>query len=203
VEANGAVLSAGIENSFIHEKLTPYTEYVYRVRARSEAGAGNWSGEVRVFTLIGVPQNIKTFSSGNSTKLVWDEEIGPEAEYIHSELMPNTTHIYRIRARKADNAGDWSEPIFADTLLASIADIKAVSTNTTISLNWTTIGDAESYDVEANGNITAGILEPKYKLEGLLPNTPHTFKIMARSETNTSDWSTLITKYCCNILGCS
>jgi len=28
-----------------------------------------------------------------------------------------------------------------------------------------------------------------------LPNTPHTFKIMARSETNTSDWSTLITKY--------
>jgi len=211
VEANGAVLSAGIENSFIHEKLTPYTEYVYRVRARSEAGAGNWSGEVRVFTLIGVPQNIKTFSSGNSTKLVWDEvygiteheieadgslvEIGPEAEYIHSELMPNTTHIYRIRARKADNAGDWSEPIFADTLLASIADIKAVSTNTTISLNWTTIGDAESYDVEANGNITAGILEPKYKLEGLLPNTPHTFKIMARSETNTSDWSTLITKY--------
>jgi hypothetical protein len=211
IEADGVVWSVGIDTSYLNENLTPNTGHIYRVRAKSEAGAGNWSVEVKAFTLFGMPQNIKTFSSGNSIKTVWDEvygvtgyeieadgnliDIGPDTKYIHSNLMSNTTHIYRIRAIKDTSAGDWSERTFATTLLASITDIKAVSTSTAITFSWTPIGDAESYDVEADGNIATGILEPEYKAEGLIPNTPHTFRVMAKSESNTSDWSELLTKY--------
>lgn len=211
IEADGIILSAGIDAAFLNENLTPNTEHIYRVRAKSEAGLGKWSVEARAFTLFGMPQNIRTFASGNSIKTVWDQvygvtgyeveadgslfEIGPDTEFIHSELMPNTTHIYRIRAKKEAAAGDWSERTITATLLASIADIQAVSAGTTITFNWTPIGDAESYDVEVDGIIVTGILEPIYKVEGLLPNTPHTFRVMAKSETNASGWSELITKY--------
>lgn len=210
IEADG-IIATVTDSKYLHEMLTPNTEHIYKVRAKSEAGPGNWSEEARAFTLLGMPANIKTFSGSDNIQLVWDEvygstgyeieadgsmfEIGAETKYIHSALMPNTTHIYRIRANKDGIAGDWSERTTAVTLLAAISDIKAVSTNTAITLTWTPIGDAESYDVEADGKVITGILEPAYKIEGLAPNTPHTFRVMAKSETNTSDWSELITKY--------
>ncbi|MEA4822114.1 MAG: fibronectin type III domain-containing protein, partial [Erysipelotrichales bacterium] len=211
IEADGIIVSLGIDTSYLHGDLSSNTEHVYRVRARNEAGAGKWSAEAKAFTLLGVPQNIRTFSGSSSIRMVWNEvygvtgyeieadgsliEIGQDTEYIHSGLMPNTTHIYRIRAKAGEAAGDWSERVTADTLLASIADIKAVSSNTSISLSWTPVGDAESYDLEADGSVIAGIPEPAYIIEGLLPNTPHSFRVMAKSETNISDWSGSITKY--------
>nr|HPL54888.1 fibronectin type III domain-containing protein [Bacillota bacterium] len=103
--------------------------------------------------------------------------------------------IYRGRAKAGETAGDWSERVAATALLASIADIKAVSANTSISISWSPIRDAESYDIEADGIVMEGILEPAYVIEGLTPNTPHTFRVMAKSEANKSDWSELITKH--------
>lgn len=211
LEADGMVLAAVTDSSYLCENMVPNTEHVYRVRAKSEAGLGDWSDEARAFTLIAVPQNIRTFSSRDNIRLVWDGAygvtgyeieadgnlmtIGPDEEYVHSGLMPNTTHIYRIRARMNETAGDWSEHIAATTLLASIANVKAVSTNTAISLSWTPVGDAASYDIEVDGNIVTGLLVPAYKAEGFVPNTSHTFRVMAKSDGNTSDWSDLLTKY--------
>lgn len=211
VEADGAVLAVVADNSYLCENIAPNTEHVYRVRAKSEAGAGNWSDEARTFTSVAVPQNITTFSSRDNIRLVWEEvygvtgyeieadgnliTIGTDGEYVHSGLMPNTTHIYRIRARMNETAGDWSEHTAATTLLASIAEVKAVSANTAISLSWTPVGDASGYNVEVDGNVVTGIPEPAYKAEGFIPNTPHTFRIMAKSENNMSDWSDLLTKY--------
>lgn len=211
VEADGIVIAAVAENKYLHENLTPNKEHIYKVRARSEAGAGKWSEEARAFTLLGVPSNIKYTATSTAITLTWDEadgvdayeieadgaifEKGLEIKYEHTSLMPNTIHLYRIRAKKAGATGAWSEYATAKTLLASVAEIKAVSTNTAIAFTWTPVGDAESYDVEADGNIVSGIIEPAYKLEGLVPNTPHTFKVMAKSAANTSDWSAVIIKY--------
>lgn len=211
IEADGIILSAGTDTTYLNDNLPSNTEHIYRVRAKSEAGAGNWSGEVKAFTLISIPQNIRTFPGSSSIRLVWDKvdgvtgyeieadgsliDVDADSEYIHSGLMPNTTHIYRVRAKSGNSAGDWSKCVIATTLLASISDIEAVSTSTTITFSWTPIGDAESYKVCADGRTITGILEPVYTVEGLKPNTPHTFKVIANSETNRSDWSKLITKY--------
>lgn len=211
IEADGTVIAVVTDSKYLHEMLTPNTEHVYKIRAKSEAGAGNWSEAASAFTLLGMPENIKFEATSTGLTVAWDavdgvtayeieadgtiSETGMETKYEHTALMPNTVHLYRVRAKKADAAGDWSELVTANTLLASVVEIKAVSSDTSIALTWTPIGDAESYDVEVDGSLITGILEPAHKVEGLLSNTPHTFRVMAKSETNASAWSELLTKY--------
>ena len=76
------------ETSYTQTGLTPNTEYQYRVRAKNEAGPGEWSEQNSIMTkesVPGIPTNIQTAITSNEITLSWDET--PYAESYDIEIM--------------------------------------------------------------------------------------------------------------------
>ena len=76
------------ETSYTQTGLKPNTEYQYRVRAKNEAGPGEWSEQNSIMTkesVPGVPTNIQTAVTSNEITLSWDET--PYAESYDIEIM--------------------------------------------------------------------------------------------------------------------
>ena len=76
------------ETSYIQTGLTPNTEYQYRVRAKNEAGVGDWSDQNSIMTkesVPGIPTNIQTAVTSNEITLSWNET--PYAESYDIEIM--------------------------------------------------------------------------------------------------------------------
>ncbi|KFM66966.1 Phosphotidylinositol phosphatase PTPRQ, partial [Stegodyphus mimosarum] len=74
---------------FVIDDLQPFTDYIIRIRATTEAGDGPWSSEHQTQTGIGVPwppQNVRSKEKTNCTiHLVWEEPqptTGPILSYI-------------------------------------------------------------------------------------------------------------------------
>ncbi|MDP4092956.1 MAG: fibronectin type III domain-containing protein, partial [Bacillota bacterium] len=64
-------------------------------------------------------------------------------------------------------------------------------TGTSITLNWTAVTGATSYDISIDGVVYSNITNTNtYTTNGLTPNTQHTFKIRAKNYSQISDWST-------------
>lgn len=211
IEADGVLFNCGYDVTFIHEGQTSNTVHKYKVRAKNEEGFGKWSEELTLSTLVGVPKNLKTARSSTLITVSWDPMEGVtgyevEADGIiinagtnpslqHKDLVPNTTHIYRVRAMVGEQPGEWSSPVTAVTLLATVNEIEATSTDNSITINWASVGDAEVYDVELNGEITADLIGTTHTFEKLAPNTEYTIRVKARNDNNTSAWSEPIIKF--------
>lgn len=84
-------------------------------------------------------------------------------------LSPNTDYEIRVRAKKGTNIGEWSDSVTVKTLLMTLV-ITNVPSDTEVTLNWTEIPGATSYEVEADGVVvTASGLS--YKHTGLASGT--------------------------------
>lgn len=209
IEVDGQVMDNGLNTTFIHSGLVPNTEHTYRVRARSGAGAGEWSEAITKITLFGIPTNLTATSTSTNITLSWDEVPGATAyevfvdgevidnglttTYIHDGLEPNTWHTYRVRARSGDYASDWSDGITWATLVGIPTNITAEATSTMITIKWDEVIGSTGYDIEVDGEVIDNGASITYIHGGLLPNTVHTYKVRAKNENGTSDWSSKLT----------
>ncbi|MFD1463845.1 hypothetical protein ACFQ5D_21360, partial [Paenibacillus farraposensis] len=71
---------------------------------------------------------------------------------------------------------------------------KATSTTSAITLSWEPIAGAGSYEVEADGVIQPAVTETSFTHSGLSAGTSHKYRVRAKTDKNTSDWSTLQTQ---------
>ncbi len=205
IEVDGQVIDNGLNTIFIHSRLTPNTEHTYRVRARSGAGAGAWSETITKVTSFGIPSNLEATATSTNITLIWDEvpgatsyevfvngeviDNGLSTTYIHDGLEPNTWHTYRVRAKSGDFAGDWSDGITLATLVGIPTNVTTEVTSTMITISWDSVIGATGYDIEVDGLIIDSGESTTYIHGGLLPNTVHSYRVRAKNDNGTSDWS--------------
>ncbi len=219
IEVDGLQVGNGPKTSYTHTSLTPGTSHTYRVKGVNAGGKSDWSNAVTVVTLLDstpVPTNVKATPAKNQITLSWDPVNGASGyevevngvridnnmntSYTHNSLQPGTEHTYRVRAKKSSTISDWSAMLVIATLTDGFgvpANIKANAEDTSVSLSWDAVTDAVGYDVEIDGiaidnGADTSCVHISIKND-LGINANHTYRVRARSASETSEWSELLT----------
>ncbi|OPX44321.1 fibronectin type III domain protein [Ruminiclostridium hungatei] len=155
---------------------------------------------------LSAPVISKTDSSAESITIAWNPIKGAEKyeieadgittsssalSFTHSKLQQNTRHTYRVRSRDGENISEWSLPIKVSTkkALPEIpGNITAAAIGTSIAVSWGKVANALNYEIEADGSIKT-VSGTAYTMQGLKPDTLHTFRIRAVGFSGTSNWS--------------
>jgi hypothetical protein len=211
VEVDGIVQDNGSSRTYTHYGLEPESTHTYRVRAKNSGGYSDWSDYIQVTTLPNPPappDQISTLITKNSIQIEWEPNIkadryeievdgfiynnGTSTKYLHDNLVPLTTHQYRIRGVNAGGTGEWSpvfsvtthpyEPYTPENLLAS-------SDRNSVTLTWYMAAYASSYEIEIDGATIVEVEELYYVHGELLPGTYHTYRVRSKNITGVSEWT--------------
>lgn len=212
IEVDGQIINNSTSTTYTHSGLIPETPHTYRVRAMNAGGAGNWSPLIQKNTLPDpppTPSNVQATPLQTTITVVWDSaaratayeleldgtvrDVGLTTSYTHTELTPETTHSYRVRAKNIGGISDWSAPITLATLpyppevpTSLTADV----TNRSVVIHWTAPARAVDYEVEADGLILDNGSSTSYQHESLEPLSGHTYRVRAKNAGGKGVWST-------------
>ncbi len=193
--------------SFIHVGLAANTTHTYKVRAiyeNNQAIVSDWSQPIEVSTLLNAPENINTKVLSNSVELTWDSVAGAtayeveadgsvvevtSATYIHRDINPNSTHVYRVRAKKGSLLGEWSNKVTVTTTLGIPGNVSALSSVSTITVKWDAVAEATAYDLMADDVLAENITATSYVHKDLQGGTVHKYKVRARNGNVSGPWS--------------
>lgn len=156
LEVDGSLVSDITGTSYIHNGLSPKTQHTYKVRAKTTSETGNWSKLITVSTLPVMPQtptNINSSSTTTSVTITWDSvsnatgydieadgvliDKGDGTSYLHSSLLPDTQHTYRVRSKNISGTSEWSQPITVSTKSSTSTYTINCETNDIFSLMFT------------------------------------------------------------------
>ncbi|MCT4566050.1 MAG: fibronectin type III domain-containing protein [Maledivibacter sp.] len=216
IEADGNIIDNGINCIYTHSVLTPDTEHTYRVRSHKAGSYSDWSSPIKVRTskdIFTAPSNIRSSATDTSIMISWEGVTGAdgydvEADgvivdnglntcFTHKGLMPNTSHIYRIRARQGDTTSDWSSAInivnISTYALATPKNLRATATETKIVASWDMVTNADSYDIKINNGPIENITDTTYTISGLVPGTQKKIMVRAVNAKGTSAYTVPIT----------
>lgn len=194
---------------FVHDKLQPNQTHAYRIRSGNDGGVSDWSEELRVTTLPATPANVQVEAAANQMIVKWDPvegAAGYEIEvdgvihqadmdhiFIHTGLVSNTDHSYRVRALNGTIASEWSTLITKTTLSSIPVNVAAVAKTNEIVLTWDPVIGAIGYDVEVDGVVIDNRLELQYTHSDLEPSSSHTYRVRARNIGGIGQWSEVVT----------
>lgn len=119
--------------------------------------------------------------------------------YAHKDLLGNSSHTYSVQAVTSKGVSPWSDEVKATTNKTIATEkpttpmnLKAEGISTSIiKLDWNKVDNAISYEVEVDGKIVE-IKETTYSDGGLQPNTEHSYRVRAKNNVGTSDWTSLV-----------
>ena len=200
-------LLTDVKSPFLYQNAQPGTEYFVTIRAKNSGGIGRWCNNQSIWTIPDVPENIITVPTSDSVRISWDPvtgatgydievygsavDAGAQEWYTHIGLNSNNQQIYRVRAKNSSGNGDWSSYVAETTLPGVPSYIRTEANDSEITVCWDAMPGALTYDIEIDGNIINGLVEPKYEHKQLQPNTIHSYRLRSIGLNGTSDWSHL------------
>lgn len=209
---DGELIDVGTVTSYVHRELSPYSWHAYRVRARSGAHIGSWSETLTQATLLGTPTIVKLDGTSSQITVQWDEvegatgyeieadgaivDVGSSTVYVHRNLIPNTSHTYRVRANNGSaisNWSSWSKTVTKSTPPAAPQNLRAMAGTESMTLMWDASPGSSSYELEIDNRKVGGVVGTSYIHPGLKPNTMHNYRIRATNASGNSPWSDWIT----------
>lgn len=132
IEIDGSVVNVGKCSVYIHNNLNANEQHTYRIRAKNSLGESDWSQLIIISTLDALETPVITAKcKDTSIELNWDEVIGAtgyeleidgissiitDSQYVHSDLLPVSSHSYRIRTLGNGGISEWSEILQCSTL---------------------------------------------------------------------------------------
>ncbi|MBP2000772.1 alpha-tubulin suppressor-like RCC1 family protein [Paenibacillus shirakamiensis] len=214
IEADGiVVIKNSMSNASEIAGLEPGSTHQYRVRGVNEVGSGDWSSPISCTTFfMSTPSKITDNVQDVSIELNWSPvlaAVGYDVEvdgqirsiigstYKQEGLTPETTHVYRIRAKGVAGISGWSLPITLTTLpLKPIppTHVNAVAGKDYVTVTWEKVQGAQGYDVELDGQVVVNNFEDTTYRDILLDSfTPHTYRVRATTDAVQGDWSKMVT----------
>ncbi|MCX8128930.1 MAG: PA14 domain-containing protein [Clostridia bacterium] len=204
-EADGTAIDVGEATSYRFSGLNPGTQHVYRVRAKTAYARSEWSDIASQVTKLGVPSYFNVTPSGNEITLTWDGVAGAESyeievdgnviengtntSYVHTGLLPGTTHTYRVKAKNSLIAGEWSGSTTVNTLFGIPQNVTASVTEDSILTQWNAVDGAVGYDIEVNGTITDNGTSTSYTISDVTPGYSYVYRVRARTAFIVGNWS--------------
>ncbi|MDQ4679840.1 fibronectin type III domain-containing protein, partial [Stenotrophomonas maltophilia group sp. RNC7] len=183
-------------------------------RAKSGSFVGEWSESVTVATLLGTPSNINGTAESNRITVTWDAvigatayeieadgnliDVGSEQRFVHENLLPNTLHTYRVRAKNNSvvsewsGMSDWSTVVPIMTPPAVPTNLQATATTNEMKLTWDAVENAKAYDIEVDEKIIYDLSNSSYEHVKLEPNTRHRYRVRSKNDGGVSEWTELL-----------
>lgn len=206
LEIDGTPISL-TTTSYAKSGLAGNTDHTFRIRSKNIAGAGAWSEIVTGRTQFNLPV-LKASSEETAIILTWTSipdatayEIEAdgvivakvsESGYTHENILPGTSHKYRIRVATEYNTSAWTAVLTQSTLPAAVSGLSLTSTtNTAISLKWSAVTGSSGYDLEIDG-VVVPVTGLTYTKSGLAANTDHTFRIRSKNTAGVGVWSDVV-----------
>lgn len=217
IEADGIIQDTGSARSFTHYGLEPDSTHRYRVRAKNAGGEGEWSNYISAVTLPNPPEPpdvdmITSEITKTQIKISWNPvaktdryeieaddtiyDAGSNTEFLHENLIPLTTHKYRIRGINAGGTGEWSSYIYLTThpYEPSVPEnVMAASDGSSINLSWYMAAFAYTYEVEIDGNEIVEVFSTNFTHEDVAAGSRHTYRVRAKNISGVSDWTSPVT----------
>jgi len=203
-----------------HIGLSPGSEHSYRVRSETDGNLSDWSERLTVRTfedpdaLPDKPQNITYLVSQTEILLSWERVNGALSydiemdgvvidstisnSYEVDSLEEGRSYIFRIRAVNKNGPGEWSDYITASTLEMQSGlppvpkNITWSSTKNSVTLIWDFVENADSFDVEMDGQLIDNVSVTAFVYSGLQSNTTYSFRIRGVNREGTGDWSSVV-----------
>ena len=213
---SGTATAIGNVASTIVTGLSAGTEYTLKVFA-SNAGGSSAAASLTAITLPAVPTGLSssgitqtsitlnwTKSSGASsydvrggTLTAWTNA-GDVATYTFSGLTANTQYSLEVRAKNSAGSTDGASVASRTLAAQGLASPSSVSasgiTTTSITLNWTKVSAATTYEV--NGGALTGWTDAgdvsAYTFSGLTADTSYNLQVRAKNATLTSPAVTIV-----------
>lgn len=186
--------------------LESNTSYPFSVRANNEGGSSAYTPSKTVKTLLDIPSNITAAAGVRSITLSWGAVAGASGYDVNLQgkiyyvsgtskefdgLTPKTSYTYAIRAKNASELGLYSQSKSVSTL-ADIpdtpSDMSAVSTINSVSVSWSPVNRAVSYDIGFDGEFY-NVPGTSKRFTGLKPNTKHSYTVRTNNDTESSPYS--------------
>ena len=213
LNSGGAVTAADRINGHTFSGLTAGTAYTLYVRATDGGRPSAWS-QVAKTTVPAAPGDLGVTATSTSLTLSWtavtgaasyDVKRSPGSEtpttatgtsYTFPNLTAGTTYTLFVRARNGSGTSTWSE-VAKTTIPAAPgdSDLTATATNNSITLSWTAVTGAASYDVKRSpGSETpTTVTDTSYTFPNLTAGTAYTLSVRAKNDSGTSAWSSTST----------
>lgn len=193
--------------------LEPWTEYTYSVRANNERGSSDYSAEKTIRTLQILPDTpggISATSTSRSVTVTWNPvDIATGYEVLFNgrtyptsnnsltidRLRPDTTYDYAVRSQNQAGYSDYSEikRIRTDDVTPSQPYIDEISsTETTISISWSLLGNADYYDVEFSGDLFS-TTNTTMTFTDLQPDSSYSIRVRGVNDIGNGAFSTIET----------
>ncbi len=210
IQADGVVIDNGEAISYTHGALQSDSKHTYRVRAKNENIVGEWSEAITPSTLLNGEISLSATTSSTQITVAWnmvsgalrydievDGEIfdnGLSTVYVHKNLIPNTTHTYRVRALSQGGFSQWSNEITAATIFGTPQNIRTNADSATIVLTWDMVAGATGYDVFVDGQIIDNGMKTSFVHTDLEPYSWHVYRVRAKGTDMVGQWSEAVTE---------
>ncbi|KHD37441.1 hypothetical protein NL50_04500, partial [Clostridium acetobutylicum] len=203
IEVDGKVVTGITDTSYVVSNLTAGTSHTYRVRVTTAAGVGEWS-DLTTKATLSVVTNVTASVTSTSLTVNWDKVAGAtgyeievdgkvitgitDTSYVVSNLTAGTSHTYRVRVVFQDGVSDWSN-LETKSTLSVVTNVSAVTTGTSITVNWAAVVGAISYDVEVDGKVITGITDTSYVISNLTAGTNHIYRVRVITAAGVGEWT--------------
>lgn len=186
--------------------LNPNSSYSYQIRVNNADGSSNYSPAKTVKTAPVAPSNPTVSASSNSVTISWPAVAGATSydllfngevyrvtttsKTIYG-LVPGTSYSYAIRSNNADGTSAYSATKTIKTILTAPAvptGISATSTTNSVTIQWSSVQGATSYDVMFAGQ-TYRVSSTSKTITGLAHSTTYHYSVRANNSSGSSSYS--------------
>lgn len=206
---NGKVYSTA-STVITFSNLAANTSYTIQVRAKNSAGTSAYSALKSIKTPVqppAVPGNVRATATGDSLTVSWNAVSGATSYDVlfngsvysvtatsktFSGLSAGTAYGYQVRAKNAGGASAYSASESIVTIPPVPADLGAVVTDTTMTVDWNGARGARSYDLKFN-NSEVNVTGTSHGFANLSPNTDYSYQVRAKNDSGASTYSSLVT----------
>lgn len=193
--------------------LEQNTNYSFEAKARNHDGIETEYSSLKSRTTLALPPDTLNFSdiSQNHITVSWEGingatgyelevdgkivNTGLSTSYLHTRLLPQTTHNYRVRVINSGGTGNWSNVASCTTLPLPPETPEIIDYSygrTEITITWSMVPGADGYDVEIDGVVQDNGTQLSYTHKNLEPDSAHFYRVRARNSGGSSVWSNFI-----------
>ena len=186
--------------------LQPQTPYSYKVRSKSEDGAGAYGAARTVRTLaqgLDTPTGITQSCTDNSVTVSWSPVAGAAGYNLLFDsriykvsgtsmevtgLRAGTAYKYKVQSRIADGTtGPYSPERTVSTAPQAPSSFRVTTSEYSATIDWDRVGGATSYDLYLDGRYYR--VDPPQKIISLNPNTSYTYQVRSNNADGSSAFS--------------
>ncbi len=193
--------------------LSPGTNYTYVVRANNSGGSSAYTITKTIQTLPNppaAPPSVSASATSNSVTVNWSTANGATGYDVlfngttydvtgtfrtFTGLTSDTNYNYAVRAKNAGGSSAYSTTQTVRTLPnppAVPTNVNATATTDTVTISWSAVGGATSYDVSLNGTIY-NVTGTSRTITGLTSGTNYSYAVCAKNAGGSSAYSSVKT----------